>query len=582
MKRWSNNLYSQDGSDSTRETHGISPRESRNLHPAANHHKRRTRRRSQSKAGATGRNGESLAYLYVLNLVYMTETTLQTFMENRGVRVVNVEQVWNKGTPGYKSFLVGVHKADAEKALQNKFWPGMVVCRPKEELEYRRGSMHSRRSSRPIHHPSHPGNGGVEWKVRPNSPSQQIAVREKQRTVEPVACSANSNDSNVKDHTEGEKGRENTERIKKSSKAGDIKKVSGIVHKKKSIKNRKPGSRKNSVTDKNEKAIQGKSRRLSDSKTSKKSTLKTTSKKHNKLKPHVSVNKVHPKHAWHTPQEKKQLLEKIPSETKSRKSKDKQKKSRSRSISRTRGELMKVENDLVKYEKAGNVLPSQKSSHNPTPSLRSGRKDYSKDIENYVPILASGTKTSSNKKHGNKHDTSQTADKQAQQHPVGKIEQAPSYSYPNWTLSLSKLLILSSEEAVSRLLGTDYDGLLTQDDISDDELFLGMKVLAHCARSRSHTRDLHHLVIKIWQPHIIALIKSFAVTVERHYPQRAERYFWDLAEFLDLYITGNIHIAGMASLITASTSEVLALSYRRYVSPELVKVFKVMENKDIR
>ncbi|KAK3859581.1 hypothetical protein Pcinc_034318 [Petrolisthes cinctipes] len=459
---------------------------------------------------------------------------------------------------------VSVHKADAEKALQNKFWPGMVVCRPKEELEHRRGSMHSRRSSRPIQHPSHPGDGGVEWKVRPNSPYQQITVREKQRTVEPVACSANSKDSNVKDHTEVEKRRQNTERVKKSSKVGDIKKVSGNVHKKKSIKNRKPGSRKNSVTDKNEKAIQGKSRRLSDSKTSKKSTLKTTSKKHNKLKPHVSVNKVHPKHAWQTPQEKKQQLEKIPNETKSRKSKkDKQKESRSRSISRTRDELMKVENDLVKYEKAGTALPSQKSSHNPTPSLRSGRKDY-------------------NKKHGNKHDTSQTADRLAQQHPVGKTEKSPSYAYPNWTLSLSKLLILSSEEAVSRLLGTDYDGLLTQDDISDDELFLGMKVLAHCARSRSHTRDLQHLVMKIWQPHIIALIKSFAVTVERHYPQRAERYFWDLAEFLDLYVTGNTHIAGMASLITSSTSEVLALGYRRYVSPELVKVFKSMENKNIR
>lgn len=106
MRRWSNNLYSQDGVST--EIHGHSPREPQNLHPAANH-KRRTRRGSQTKAAATGRKkGSSLAYLYVLNLVNMTDITLRNFMENRGVRVMTVERVWNKGTPGYRSFLVGV------------------------------------------------------------------------------------------------------------------------------------------------------------------------------------------------------------------------------------------------------------------------------------------------------------------------------------------------------------------------------------------------------------------------------------------------------------------------------------------
>lgn len=105
MRRWSNNLYSQDGVST--EIQGLSPREPQNLHPAANH-KRRTRRGSQTKAAATGRKGSSLAYLYVLNLVNMTDITLRNFMENRRVRVMTVERVWNKGTPGYRSFLVGV------------------------------------------------------------------------------------------------------------------------------------------------------------------------------------------------------------------------------------------------------------------------------------------------------------------------------------------------------------------------------------------------------------------------------------------------------------------------------------------
>ncbi|XP_066975194.1 transcriptional regulator ATRX homolog [Macrobrachium rosenbergii] len=157
--------------------------------------------------------------------------------------------------------------------------------------------------------------------------------------------------------------------------------------------------------------------------------------------------------------------------------------------------------------------------------------------------------------------------------------QAGTKRYPNWVVPLSGLLILSSEEVVYALLGNDYDGLLTQDVISDDELFLGVKVLAHASRAKVREEDLVQLVRKIWQPHVIRLIKTFTVTVERLYPERAERYFWDLAEFLDVYVSRDIHIDQMPNLIDTCYMEVLALSYKSFLSDEIVKVFRVMQSQ---
>lgn len=150
---------------------------------------------------------------------------------------------------------------------------------------------------------------------------------------------------------------------------------------------------------------------------------------------------------------------------------------------------------------------------------------------------------------------------------------------PNWVVLLSGLLILSPEEAVDHLLGSDYDGLLAREVVSDDELFIGMKVLAHASRSNTDPKKLEMLAYKIWQPHIIELIRTFSVTVEKYYPERAERYFWDLAEFLDIYVSYKLQIDKLPNLVSACLSEVLVLSYKSYVSEELVNIYRKMQGK---
>ncbi|KAK8392160.1 hypothetical protein O3P69_017633 [Scylla paramamosain] len=137
----------------------------------------------------------------------------------------------------------------------------------------------------------------------------------------------------------------------------------------------------------------------------------------------------------------------------------------------------------------------------------------------------------------------------------------------------------AAEEALRRLLGPDFDRLLTQYNLTDEEIFLGVRVLAHCARADGGPKKLQQLVYKICQPQVISLIKEFTRTVEEKHKARAERYFWDLGEFLDLYIVHNIFLQGMLSLFTTCLSKILALNYRKYVSDDLVKVYRGMHTK---
>lgn len=169
------------------------------------------------------------------------------------------------------------------------------------------------------------------------------------------------------------------------------------------------------------------------------------------------------------------------------------------------------------------------------------------------------------------------ATKQENLHYERPIDEAS--KQPNWVVLLSGLLIISPEEAVDHLLGSEYDGLLAREVVSDDELFIGMKVLAHASRSNTDPNKLKMLTYKIWQPHIIELIKAFSVTVEKYYPDRAERYFWDLAEFLDIYISQKLQIDKVPNLVSACLSEVLVLSYKSYVSEELVNIYRKMQGK---
>lgn len=152
----------------------------------------------------------------------------------------------------------------------------------------------------------------------------------------------------------------------------------------------------------------------------------------------------------------------------------------------------------------------------------------------------------------------------------------PKDAHSSWFKPMQALLRVSSEEALGRLLGPDFERLVIQENISDEELFLGVRVLAHCARADVGPNMQQNLVYMICQPQIITLIKEFTRTVEEKYKERAESYFWHLGEFLDLYIVHNIFLQGMLSLFTTCLSKVLALSYRNYVSQDLVKVYRGM------
>lgn len=149
----------------------------------------------------------------------------------------------------------------------------------------------------------------------------------------------------------------------------------------------------------------------------------------------------------------------------------------------------------------------------------------------------------------------------------------------SWITPLRGLLSVPSEEALTRLLGPDFDRLLTQYNLIDEEIFLGVRVLAHCARADGGPKKLQQLVYKICQPQVVSLIKEFTRTVEEKYKARAESYFWDLGEFLDVYIVQNIFLQGMLSLFTTCLSKILALNYRKYVSDDLVKVYRGMHTK---
>lgn len=155
----------------------------------------------------------------------------------------------------------------------------------------------------------------------------------------------------------------------------------------------------------------------------------------------------------------------------------------------------------------------------------------------------------------------------------------PKETQSNWLRPMQALLKVSSEEAMERLLGPEFDGLIIQENISDRELFLGVRLLAHCARADVGPTMQQNLVFRICQPQIITLIKEFTRTVEEKYKERAESYFWHLGEFLDLYIVHEIFLQGMLSLFTTCLSKILALSYRRYVSVDLVKVYRGMHSK---
>lgn len=136
MNRWANNYYTQrSGKDhSPRQPH-LPP-----AGPTFSH----SRRGSFVK---TGNNG--VVNLLVFRVAHLTQITLRSLIERQGVQVLNIEQVSHKGA-GYKSFVVAVEERDAPKLLSRSFWPGLVACRPLQDVDPWHNDVFSRRYAREL------------------------------------------------------------------------------------------------------------------------------------------------------------------------------------------------------------------------------------------------------------------------------------------------------------------------------------------------------------------------------------------------------------------------------------------------
>ncbi|MPC46025.1 hypothetical protein E2C01_039733 [Portunus trituberculatus] len=211
--------------------------------------------------------------------------------------------------------------------------------------------------------------------------------------------------------------------------------------------------------------------------------------------------------------------------------------------SRTRKPYL-VNSSVSKNRKAKSDTRSRKTSNknegkSNSKMINDARIQPEKSSVNSVPssqVSPHHMTFTSSKKY--KNVNSNTNDAHDSKYTVNK----PQARQSSWTTPLRRLLSVSSEEALRRLLGPDYDRLLTQYDLTDQEIFLGVRVLAHSARADGGPKRLEQLVYKICQPQVVSLIKEFTRTVEEKYKARAERYFWDLGEFLDLYIVHNIFL----------------------------------------
>ncbi|XP_068218161.1 micronuclear linker histone polyprotein-like [Palaemon carinicauda] len=642
--------------------------------------------------------GKGVAQLYVFRVVHLTSVTLESFIRNQGIEVLQVEEVSPRGA-AYRSFMVTVHEKDAPTLLLKTFWPGLVSCKYwHDQVEIGKGSTLSRRSSarsnRRISSAHRREKAGAkpkkdDEKERPphvlppletlspkskEAKSQNKKSQRKTKKTGPRSVTAskitkkkgNSRRGSVVKNGAGNdaqgssrKGnkKEKTSKKNKSKNEGDkvakdgkgkkkvkdspgeskakIKQTSGkeegkskdqaSVKKKssgaktketvkvrdtgkirdskgsgglgkrqdnspekntdkekgdKSAENKKKGKENNDkrndgkkdvdTKDRGEQTTKGKSsgheskdktqaERKSDETRQKPGSHPVNDKKSNKDPKEEQNNKARAREdqAQSTVQVNVKEVLVTDSERRSIGAKDRSSRIRNAADGSNSGRGYLYTHETEKdSSRQGYLLPeipvkSPYLTSTPTPRSQEKQKESSSSYSNSLPDI-------------NKHrSTSQGGTKK----------------HPNWVVPLSGLLILSSEETLYMLLGNDFDGLLSQDVISDDELFLGVKALAHASRAKASEEDIVRLVKKIWQPHVIQLIKTFTVTVERLYPDRAERYFWDLAEFLDLYVSRNIHIDQLTNLIDTCFMEVLALSYKSFLSEDIVKVFRVMQGR---
>ncbi|XP_042222049.1 uncharacterized protein LOC121866446 [Homarus americanus] len=596
MDRWTNNFYKQQSGGVVA---GDGVVESRGHQGSLTANSRR-RRSSHGRI-----EGRKVAHLWVFRVVHLTEVTLKSFVERQGIQVFNVEQVSHREA-AYKSFLLTVDERDAVTLLQRTFWPGLVACRLWHDRgDGRRGDAFSRRSARgtrTVLEALDSQVGGGQQKGRDGSfhthtntyrstRYESPPCKERHRTITQVGSGLKSNNRERK--YEEKKGKynnglrkDNKNNSDKEGKGDNSNKLVGIS---------KLGSKTKTTIGKSDKSVKSKETKPKDNK--EKVDKNKIKRKEKHIGEKVSRRNKEPDKGGKTAGYKKREVSRVSDRATDRgdvnkRSKDKHNENKKPPDDKDKMQAKSAEHKGYKrhvgdnetvdkqydekytHDERGNMRKKIDKQRGSTTQHVKG-KHWNQGPETHDHPRKDGSVRTSMDTHYSKNPNKSVVQDTTD---VNSIEKEKT-EYPNWVMSLSTLLILSSEEVVYKLLGPDYDELLGQEDIADDELFLGVKVLAHSARAKSSQDDLIRLLNKIWQPHIINLIKTFSVTVERRYPERAERYFWDLAEFLDLCIVSSVFIEGMCGLLSTCVSEVLALNYKSYVSDDLVKVYRRMQEK---
>lgn len=540
MNGWSNNYYTQ---QAVRDT----PRPSQGL--TSSPFVSRSRRNSLAKTD----NG--VVKLCVFRVAHLTQITLRSFIERQDVRVLDIEQTSHNGT-AYRSFVVTVAEKDAPKLLNKGFWPGLVACRTLEDDEPLRNEVFSRRNAREsIVIPASRTGDSSPHRSRRNS-TMSGALLDKPRSVQQVTgrpYDTNSTDEQVRK----ERKRANRNYLKVIEGKNDREPTS-------LQKEKLPAVKKNGLGEKGSKSVMrkiGKSPKVTRKAAIIKVKRKISDESNHERKepPRTSTVKAKRKQS-----DENKVKKQNPSDTEKGRARTpfyKTARTRKSSVTNfpnpTKNRKLKTEGDTSSRNSNSERTSDQEISEGKTRPQKPDISPLRVPTVNKKYTTPSSQKPTENKENFSK----------------------PQEIQSNWLKPMQALLKVSSEEAMERLLGPEFDGLIIQENISDRELFLGVRLLAHCARADVEPTMQQNLVYRICQPQIITLIKEFTRTVEEKYKERAESYFWHLGEFLDLYIVHEIFLQGMLSLFTTCLSKILALSYRKYVSMDLVKVYRGMHSK---
>nr|XP_053646982.1 LOW QUALITY PROTEIN: uncharacterized protein LOC128698670 [Cherax quadricarinatus] len=474
-------------------------------------------RQQQQRPNSDSRLNEKVAHLLVYRVVHLTEVTLRSFIERQGIPVLKVQQV-SREESMYKSFLVTVRQDDAAALLHRTFWPGLVACRLLGDGGEVLGSSTFFTGPPVTSQPKHAQVSGwarVQGRTDSTFSNKTIPVTETQRLL-PYQTAIQVSSGSLKNSTRtGSKDKDReSPHIRNKMKVGNRKRVNGMKSGIRKIStnvntDRKVKQKENTLGDEREgKNVQGNVKHRQKNKSGNKhnSAPERTSVKHGLLK--KEDENVHDENKDLTGGRERREGNKSEMAKEKGQRKASHKTKNRKSTQNINGEKPKGD----KFGKTkGKSSPNKTSKDGGPMSKHINGRNWNSGPKPHDLPRKDATKTNTNIVTIRKDNKDSQEEK-----------------FTNWDMSLRKLLILAPEEAVSRLIILSMDEALSQDYINNDELFPGIKVLAHSARAESSPDTMKKFVYKICQPQIVNLFKTFSVTVERQYPERAESYFWNL------------------------------------------------------